>query len=552
MSRLGTFETGDYIEYKSQDEEVIRRFFSDLLFNRLSPDSNIVKEFFEVVDRKKANEKYEEFDFYDIVLLSDADLKTALNYIDMEELAGALKRSNKTIRDKVFSNLSKDTLSILENIMRGIFTLKEIVQAQEKITYDLRYLGYKNIINLNNLPYCDLPSEINTVIEKYNRIYDTFLNFVKNYQFRFEDILLLSDSDIKIILSLFDKELYVLRFSKATEVFEHMCSLLSQSALDMLKEDIEYSGPISKSCILEMQEKILYKICELIALEDIVISDEVCATFAKRPKQENELAIYIKERQSCLNFLKKQGIKFNDISMLSDRDFGRLLRDVSSSTAAYAIMICTPEMRNKVFRNVSKRAGEELRKKMYLMLPATVKDVREAQEEFVEIIEDLSEYDEIDYDTIFDTYISDYDIFTFEKRSDPLENFIQENIYEYEKAFERMKDKKFEFDDIAFLADVFIKKLLQEISFEELTIALQRGSEDTKNKFYQNMSKRISGVLKNDIESLENVSEKDVDLAMKNIVSTVMDLEKNGELIIFRTKDDMLVTKDDIAKYDIK
>jgi hypothetical protein len=89
---------------------------------------------------------------------------------------------------------------------------------------------------------------------------------------------------------------------------------------------------------------------------------------------------------------------FNEtIPILDDRAIQKVLRELPSTgiTIAKALKDSTEEVRQKIFRNMSKRAETILREDMEYMGSVRLKAIREAQEDIVKIIRRLENHGEI-------------------------------------------------------------------------------------------------------------------------------------------------------------
>lgn len=82
------------------------------------------------------------FVFEDITLLSDRDVQAVLREVDMKELALALKAVDETVKEKIFSNMSKRAASMLQEDMEymGPVRLRDVEEAQQKIVNIIRKL----------------------------------------------------------------------------------------------------------------------------------------------------------------------------------------------------------------------------------------------------------------------------------------------------------------------------------------------------------------------------------------------------------------------------
>ena len=99
---------------------------------------------------------------------------------------------------------------------------------------------------------------------------------IKKRMFVFEDIVMLDDRAIQKVLREVDtQELSRALKSVDTEVQDKIFKNMSKRAASMLREDMEYMGPVRKSDILESQKKVMAILKKLEEDGDIVISSEM-------------------------------------------------------------------------------------------------------------------------------------------------------------------------------------------------------------------------------------------------------------------------------------
>lgn len=89
--------------------------------------------------------------------------------------------------------------------------------------------------------------------------------------------------------------------------------------------------------------------------------------------------------------IKKQLFVFEDIVKLDDRAIQQILREVDSKELALALKGASDEVKQKIFRNMSERAGTMLREDMEFMGPVRLRNVEEAQTKVVAVIRRLEE-----------------------------------------------------------------------------------------------------------------------------------------------------------------
>jgi flagellar motor switch protein FliG len=82
---------------------------------------------------------------------------------------------------------------------------------------------------------------------------------------------------------------------------------------------------------------------------------------------------------------------FDDLIQIDDRGFQTLLREVSSDMLIVALRGAPDELKEKILRNMSKRAAETMREDMENRGPVKVSDVEDAQKEIISIVRQLAD-----------------------------------------------------------------------------------------------------------------------------------------------------------------
>ncbi len=93
--------------------------------------------------------------------------------------------------------------------------------------------------------------------------------------------------------------------------------------------------------------------------------------------------------------IKKLMFVFEDIVMIDDRSLQMVLREVDAKDLSLALKATNADVQDKVFKNMSKRAGDMLREEIEFMGPVKIRDVEEAQQRIVGVIRRLEEKGEI-------------------------------------------------------------------------------------------------------------------------------------------------------------
>ncbi len=82
---------------------------------------------------------------------------------------------------------------------------------------------------------------------------------------------------------------------------------------------------------------------------------------------------------------------FDDLIKLDDKGIQTLLKEVQSESLIIALKGATPEMRDKVFRNMSSRAAETLREDLESRGPVRLSEVEAEQKELLKITRRLAD-----------------------------------------------------------------------------------------------------------------------------------------------------------------
>ncbi|MBC7187195.1 MAG: flagellar motor switch protein FliG [Calditrichaeota bacterium] len=86
---------------------------------------------------------------------------------------------------------------------------------------------------------------------------------------------------------------------------------------------------------------------------------------------------------------------FEDIVLLDDRSIQRVLREVQTHQLALALKSTTPEVKRRIFQNMSERAQAMIEEEIQFMGPVRLSEVEKAQKAIVDIIRKLDEEGEI-------------------------------------------------------------------------------------------------------------------------------------------------------------
>ena len=122
------------------------------------------------------------------------------------------------------------------------------------------------------------------------------------------------------------------------------------------------------------------------------------------------------------------------------------------------------------------------------------------------------------------------------------EKYIMETLeIEDSDLAEEIRKRMFVFEDILQLDNRSIQRFLREVDNYQLAVALKGATEEVQNIIFNNMSKRLVEMIKEDIEFMGPVRLKDVEEAQQKIVNVIRKLEDAGEIIISRGGGDEII-----------
>ncbi len=106
---------------------------------------------------------------------------------------------------------------------------------------------------------------------------------------------------------------------------------------------------------------------------------------------------------------------------------------------------------------------------------------------------------------------------------------------------DEIRKKMFVFEDILSLDDKSIQRVLREVDNNDLAVALKNANENVQEAIFNNLSKRLATMIREDMEFMGPVRLKDVEEAQQKIVNIIRKLEDSAEIIIARGGGDEIV-----------
>ncbi len=106
---------------------------------------------------------------------------------------------------------------------------------------------------------------------------------------------------------------------------------------------------------------------------------------------------------------------------------------------------------------------------------------------------------------------------------------------------DEIRSRMFVFEDIVKLSNQAVQRVLKEVENSELAIALKGATKEVSALIFNNISKRLQDMIKEDMEFMGPVRVRDVEENQQKIVNIIRRLEDAGEIIISRGAEDEVI-----------
>ena len=193
-----------------------------------------------------------------------------LSYIKPKQAAEVLanlsqeKQADVTMRIATMDGTSPD---VVKEVERALEKRLSSLMSEEQTSVG----GVDAVVEILN--QVDRTTERN-IIEALEVEYSELSEEIRNKMFVFEDILVLSSRDMQMVLrqDIDNKELAIALKGSSVDVQNFVFANLSKRLGAMIKEDMDYMGPVRRSDVEEAQQKIVNVIRRLQDAGEIVVA----------------------------------------------------------------------------------------------------------------------------------------------------------------------------------------------------------------------------------------------------------------------------------------
>jgi flagellar motor switch protein FliG len=108
-----------------------------------------------------------------------------------------------------------------------------------------------------------------------------------------------------------------------------------------------------------------------------------------KTSEQNIMARVEEKDPQLAEEIRKLMFVFEDIVYIDDRGMQTLLKEVPNDKLVMALKTAPDEIKEKIFRNISKRASDLLKEDLESMGPVKLSDVEKAQQEIINVAKRL-------------------------------------------------------------------------------------------------------------------------------------------------------------------
>jgi flagellar motor switch protein FliG len=114
-----------------------------------------------------------------------------------------------------------------------------------------------------------------------------------------------------------------------------------------------------------------------------------------RASEKSILESLEEEDPELVEQIRKLMFVFEDLLKVNDKGIQAVLKEVDNEELAMALKTASPQVQDKVFKNMSERAAELIREEMEYMGPVRLADVEAAQQSIINVVRRLEETGEV-------------------------------------------------------------------------------------------------------------------------------------------------------------
>jgi hypothetical protein len=316
------------------------------------------------------------------------------------------------------------------------------------------------------------------------------------------------------------------------KIFENM----SNRAASMLKEDMEYMGPVRLTDVNRARDTIARIIHRLKKESETVNQDaadeNTCLHFTRKPEEKNVCLELVKNPEEGLPDPEPPAEQAESIDDLPDFEDDDWLEEKDPFIK---------KVSDEVVRKMKHRSWDESKRRREKKQEKKLQKNRMKTFPVITVYGHGETIDKIAVNLFFDRQ----DAYVYCRMVSSIkpegESFVYARTIAKNTQYFLPNLLPMVFADIVLLDDRSIQKIMREIDSADLARALIGETEEVQEKIFRNMSKRAAGMLQEDMENISPLRKEVIKAAQEKILDIVFRLEDGGEIVICHSDGDLIV-----------
>lgn len=202
---------------------------------------------------------------------------------------------------------------------------------------------------------------------------------------------ILSNEDVFIITTILSK----LPTHKAASIIDSFQPEIQVKVIEGISKGLTISEELQEAIIDYITKKSEAKLFNNEIFVGGIENTTDILNLVKRATEKNIIETLEEKNQILAEEIKERIFVFDNITILDDRSTQKVLREVDALELAKALKNADENIRDKIFKNMSKKTAAMLKEDIEFMGPVRLKDVEEAQMKILAIIRRLEDTGEI-------------------------------------------------------------------------------------------------------------------------------------------------------------
>ena len=290
--------------------------------------------------------------------------------------------------------------TIVEDVTREIAQLDLVDQAtRSKVVEEFYYMAMaRQYADAGGLGYAQALLKEALPPEQANRIIEQIASQVYQHPFAF-----LNKTDGENLLTFIQEEHpqtigLILSYLPAQKASEILAGLPHAKQLEVVSRiaNMEQTNPeVIKEVERGLEMRLSGVMSQTFEKAGGVESVAEMLNLSDRATEKGILEALESEDPDLVEQIRRLMFVFEDIMLVNDKGIQAVLKELDNEELALSLRTASPELKEKVFKNMSERAAQLIKEDMEYMGPVRVSDVEAAQQKVVDVVRRLEDAGEI-------------------------------------------------------------------------------------------------------------------------------------------------------------